>query len=313
VVVVAGILMLAALGAYWNSFNVPFLLDDKVSIEGNPSIRASRADRGCSFADVARANGCAAAAQFIPGVELRRGWHVRARIPRRQSAHSYLRRAHAAGDCAPHAVFAGIAPSLWRGGPAVGRIRRPALDAASAANGSRDVYQPAGRIADGSVLPADAVWLHPFGRCRAGSPNPASSDGGIRPVRWARGRRSRPTAIRHRRKQSVARSLRDRLPLRDGHETGHGNCARARAALRPGVRQRIVSICVGEPALVLRESGGYLAVAWFSDAPFVVGGDQRGVSVWRQLADLCGDGVACRHGLPAARVLAASVGVRLWQ
>jgi tetratricopeptide (TPR) repeat protein len=30
---------LAALGAYWNSFNVPFLLDDNVSIDGNPSIQ----------------------------------------------------------------------------------------------------------------------------------------------------------------------------------------------------------------------------------------------------------------------------------
>jgi tetratricopeptide (TPR) repeat protein len=38
VLAVAGILALAALGAYWNSFNVPFLLDDKVSIDGNPSI-----------------------------------------------------------------------------------------------------------------------------------------------------------------------------------------------------------------------------------------------------------------------------------
>ena len=39
VLVVAGILTLAALGAYWNSFNVPFLLDDNLSIGGNPSIR----------------------------------------------------------------------------------------------------------------------------------------------------------------------------------------------------------------------------------------------------------------------------------
>jgi tetratricopeptide (TPR) repeat protein len=36
---VAVVLILAALGAYWNSFNVPFLLDDGVSISDNSSIR----------------------------------------------------------------------------------------------------------------------------------------------------------------------------------------------------------------------------------------------------------------------------------
>ena len=39
VLTVAAILILAALGAYWNSFNVPFLLDDGVSIGDNSSIR----------------------------------------------------------------------------------------------------------------------------------------------------------------------------------------------------------------------------------------------------------------------------------
>jgi len=39
VLVVAGILALAALGAYWNSFNVPFLLDDSLAIGDNPSTR----------------------------------------------------------------------------------------------------------------------------------------------------------------------------------------------------------------------------------------------------------------------------------
>jgi len=37
--VVAIVLTLAAVGAYWNSFNVPFLLDDSLSIGDNPSIR----------------------------------------------------------------------------------------------------------------------------------------------------------------------------------------------------------------------------------------------------------------------------------
>ncbi len=36
---VAGLLSLAAVGAYWNSFNVPFLLDDQWAITENPSIR----------------------------------------------------------------------------------------------------------------------------------------------------------------------------------------------------------------------------------------------------------------------------------
>jgi hypothetical protein len=36
---VAGILTLAALGAYWNSFNVPLLFDDSWAITDNPSIR----------------------------------------------------------------------------------------------------------------------------------------------------------------------------------------------------------------------------------------------------------------------------------
>jgi tetratricopeptide (TPR) repeat protein len=39
VLTVAAVLMLAALGAYWNSFNVPLLLDDNFSISGNSSIR----------------------------------------------------------------------------------------------------------------------------------------------------------------------------------------------------------------------------------------------------------------------------------
>ena len=39
VLAVAGILTLAALGAYWNSFNVPFLLDDTSAISENTSIR----------------------------------------------------------------------------------------------------------------------------------------------------------------------------------------------------------------------------------------------------------------------------------
>ena len=39
IVAVAVVLILATVGAYWNSFNVPFLLDDNLSIEGNPSIR----------------------------------------------------------------------------------------------------------------------------------------------------------------------------------------------------------------------------------------------------------------------------------
>ena len=36
---VAAVLMLVAVGAYWNSFNVPFLLDDALAIDNNPSIR----------------------------------------------------------------------------------------------------------------------------------------------------------------------------------------------------------------------------------------------------------------------------------
>jgi tetratricopeptide (TPR) repeat protein len=36
---VTGILILWSVGAYWNSFNVPFLLDDKVSIDGNSSLQ----------------------------------------------------------------------------------------------------------------------------------------------------------------------------------------------------------------------------------------------------------------------------------
>jgi len=39
VLAVAVVLILAALGAYWNSFNVPLLLDDQSSISDNPSIR----------------------------------------------------------------------------------------------------------------------------------------------------------------------------------------------------------------------------------------------------------------------------------
>jgi hypothetical protein len=39
VLAVAAILILAALGAYWNSFNVPLLLDDKSAIGDNSSIR----------------------------------------------------------------------------------------------------------------------------------------------------------------------------------------------------------------------------------------------------------------------------------
>ena len=39
VLAVAAILMLAALGVYWNSFNVPLLLDDSRAIGDNPSIR----------------------------------------------------------------------------------------------------------------------------------------------------------------------------------------------------------------------------------------------------------------------------------
>jgi hypothetical protein len=39
VLAVATVLILAALGAYWNSFNVPFLFDDNFSIGDNPSIR----------------------------------------------------------------------------------------------------------------------------------------------------------------------------------------------------------------------------------------------------------------------------------
>jgi tetratricopeptide (TPR) repeat protein len=36
---VVAVLILAAVGAYWNSFNVPFLLDDSLAISGNSSIR----------------------------------------------------------------------------------------------------------------------------------------------------------------------------------------------------------------------------------------------------------------------------------
>ena len=36
---VAAILILAALGAYWNSFEVPFLLDDDLAIGDNAAIR----------------------------------------------------------------------------------------------------------------------------------------------------------------------------------------------------------------------------------------------------------------------------------
>ena len=39
VLAVAVVLTLAAVGAYWNSFNVPFLMDDALSIGDNPSIR----------------------------------------------------------------------------------------------------------------------------------------------------------------------------------------------------------------------------------------------------------------------------------
>jgi hypothetical protein len=39
VLAVAAVLILAALGAYWNSFNVPFLLDDTSAISENTSIR----------------------------------------------------------------------------------------------------------------------------------------------------------------------------------------------------------------------------------------------------------------------------------
>ena len=38
VLAVAAVLILAALGAYWNSFNVPFLFDDALAISDNSSI-----------------------------------------------------------------------------------------------------------------------------------------------------------------------------------------------------------------------------------------------------------------------------------
>ena len=44
---------------------------------------------------------------------------------------------------------------------------RPAVDAASAADRGGDLHRPAGRIADGAVLPADALLFHPRGRVAA--------------------------------------------------------------------------------------------------------------------------------------------------
>jgi len=75
--------------------------------------------------------------------------------------HSHLCRAHVAGDRAPHAALAESATPLWRSGAAIGRVCRFALDAASVADGSRDLHQPTGRVADGSVLSADALLLRP--------------------------------------------------------------------------------------------------------------------------------------------------------
>jgi hypothetical protein len=108
VLTVTAILTLAALGAYWNSFNVPLLLDDALAIEQQPVHPPSRADRRCALATDHRADRRAAAAQPDICAEFRRGRPVRARVPCGQSAHSCLRRARAAGDRASHAALPGL-------------------------------------------------------------------------------------------------------------------------------------------------------------------------------------------------------------
>jgi len=261
---VAAILILAALGAYSNSFKVSFLLDDSSSISDNSSIRqlgrigdvlsppATGTTAARPLLNLSFALNYAVSGLSVPGyhavnllIHICAGLALLG-IVRRTLLSPGLR--HRYGEAAlPLAAFAAL---LWTLHP----LQTEAVTYIS-------------QRAESLMGLFYLLTLYCFIRADVG--------------------RGRPTKICDQRKQSVALSFGGRLLLWHGHQASHGYRARARAALRPGVRQWIISIRSGEPPLVLRESCRHLVAAGGFDAPYVSDCGSRWFSYECQLADLC--------------------------
>jgi len=195
----------------------------------------------------------------FPGLELRRRRHVRARISCRQFAHSYLRRAHAAGDRSPHVALAGLRSRY--GGASLPLAAFAALLWTLHPLQTESVTYVSQRA---ESLMGLCYLLTLYGFIRSVRPDFTKDNEGnevsgpkhgslLPPLPPVKNPDSKPSGCANKSWLilSVAACL-----CGIGHQAGHGHRTRVGAALRPGVRQRVVSICAGEPALVLRESGG---------------------------------------------------------
>ena len=154
----AGLIVLATAAAFSDSSDGPFILDDGPSIPDNPTIRRlwpigdalCPPNHGETVTGRPLLNLSLAVNYATSGLNVR-GYHATNLAIHLAAALLLL------GCCGGPSCCRAMRRRLGRGRHAAGPGRRPALGRASPANRVRDLRGPAGGVAGGAVLSADAL------------------------------------------------------------------------------------------------------------------------------------------------------------
>ena len=202
----------------------------------------------------------------------------RALVPRGEPADPPAGRADALRRRSAHAAAAGAARTVCRRLDRAGGSRGADLDGASAADGIRDVHDPAVRIADGPLLPAHPLWPGP--------------------------RRLERKAL------AMVRRRHRRLRLGHGRERSHGHRAGHGAALRSRVPVRLIPRSVPPEGFLLSGPGGDVAGSR-RDPPAVPSVRRRGLRAGDRGVGIRAYAAGSDPALPAAELLAERAVLRL--
>ena len=154
----AGLLVVAVIAAYGNSFHGPFILDDEDSIVENPAIRHLGS---CAGSDDADDRAGPPGPVLLPGNQLCPRRIERRGLPCGQPGHPHPGGAGAAGPGAADAASAGAGGAVRAGLDGTGPGRGAPVGTSSAPDRVGHLHHPAGRGARRAVLPSDVLLFRP--------------------------------------------------------------------------------------------------------------------------------------------------------
>ena len=238
-------------------------------------------------------------------------------LPCTQSADSRAERTDAVWGRAAHTAAAGAAGAIWPGRAVVGGGDRFAVDATSAANRSGDVRDPARRIVDGPVLPANALLFHPR-RGKRGEQRSLWNHKDTKAQRRTEKRQGflcvlAPSWFGIYRRVVVCAGF-SRLPAGHGHQGSDGDGSGSRAALRPDVCGGIIPRGLAAPPVVASRLGRDVAAAGrLGGQHGMESRSDRGIQRGGHAVGVLANPVRGGGPLPGAGGVAPSTGVRIWR